>query len=362
MLGLTATATKKSIAKIKELLALKDPVVFDSSPDRPNIRMFIGKVPAGTECLDWLVEELQRKREHCQKTIVYCRRFKDCSNVYMHFARALGKNPSAIDQRLFDMVHSKTPESVKDHVVQSLLSAEAYLRVVIATKVVGLGIDVSCERIVNYGPPGSVDDYLQQIGRAGRGGEQAHAIMMYSAQQLRNVEASMLAVLKNTDHCTREMCLNEYEQEKTSIEPLHWCCGFCAGVCTCGNCEESENGFETFTRDQDTEGEEQFRRAVSEDNSQCLVRELHELKESLDQAVLLSQSLYVPPHIIHGLGEDVIQQICDHAALIFSVDDVIDTCHVSQYATACDIVKVFSNIVGDMDMDIVSNEDLVLNN
>lgn len=45
------------------------------------------------------------------------------------------------------------------------------------------------------------------------------------------------------------------------------------------------------------------------------------------------------------LSQDVIQQICDSANLVFSVDDVIDKCHVSQYSTACAIVAVFSKVL-----------------
>ena len=47
----------------------------------------------------------------------------------------------------------KTTDSVKDYVVKSLMNEESNLRIVIATKVVGLGIDVRCDLVVNYAPP-----------------------------------------------------------------------------------------------------------------------------------------------------------------------------------------------------------------
>lgn len=269
MLALTATASKKNIAKIKQLLALKEPAIYEASPDRPNIRMFISKVQPRAACLDWLVSKLKVEKNKCEKTIVYCRRFKDCSSVYMHFTRGLGKNPSDMSERLYDMVHSKNPDSVKTHVIQSLMDQESNLRVVIATKVVGLGIDVRCQTVVNFGSPNSVDDYLQQIGRAGKTGEQSHAVLMYSAQQLRNIDASMLVVLKNNDSCIRELCLNEFGQKKGEFAQGHLCCNICAVACKCGHCEFSQ---EEDIPEEEEEG--QLTRAVSSDSIQQLFLEL----------------------------------------------------------------------------------------
>ena len=180
----------------------------------------------------------------------------------------------------------KTADSVKDYVVKSLMNEESHLRIVIATKVVGLGIDVRCDLVVNYGPPATVDDYLQQIGRAGRGGQQSRAVMLYSAQQLRNVEAGMLNVLKYKEKCIRELCLQEFEQKKATFEPPHLCCGFCASECQCGSCGLDQNSFETFTSTQELEEDsdgEQFIRTVTPDNDHDLLRELTALKEELDR-------------------------------------------------------------------------------
>lgn len=57
IMGLTATASKENRAKIKELLCMRDPCTIAKSPDRANITMNIEKVPAGVECLDWIVKK-----------------------------------------------------------------------------------------------------------------------------------------------------------------------------------------------------------------------------------------------------------------------------------------------------------------
>src|SRR5262249_36119728 len=50
----------------------------------------------------------------------------------------------------------------------------------------GMGIDKSDIRtVVHAGVPGSIDDYYQEIGRAGRDGEPAAAVLVYDARTIR---------------------------------------------------------------------------------------------------------------------------------------------------------------------------------
>src|SRR5215469_5229497 len=60
------------------------------------------------------------------------------------------------------------------------------LDVVVATSAFGMGIDKPDIRtVVHAGVPASIDDYYQEIGRAGRDGEQAAAILVHDPRTIR---------------------------------------------------------------------------------------------------------------------------------------------------------------------------------
>src|SRR5277367_4353562 len=98
-----------------------------------------------------------------------------CADLYFHFSMLLGKNPDDPQIRLYDMLHSQTDKELKDCILKNLLNKESNLRVLFATSIIGMGVDVSCDCVVHYGAPKSVEDYVQQLGRAGRNGTQAHS-------------------------------------------------------------------------------------------------------------------------------------------------------------------------------------------
>ena len=158
-------------------MSLHNPHIIAKSPDRPNVKLCFSHVPEGPDALGWLCELMKNDRHLCPTTIVYCRRISDCSQLYLYFEQQLGRNNTDLSKRYFDMMHSMTPTDIKNSIMTEFVTDDSNLRIVIATKVMGMGIDVDCTYVVHYGPPTSIDDYVQQIGRAGRQGQQAHAIL-----------------------------------------------------------------------------------------------------------------------------------------------------------------------------------------
>ena len=86
-----------------------------------------------------------------------------------------------------------------------------------------MGTDIQCQQFIHFGAPQTIDDYVQ-IRRAGRDGSQSHAILLYSALQLRNVDSSMIRLLK-IEKCFHELMLEPFKEKVDRTHRVnHFCC------------------------------------------------------------------------------------------------------------------------------------------
>ena len=93
--------------------------------------------------------------------------------------------------RLIDMFMSSTHPSVKEEILQYFTSASAPLRIVLCTIAFGMGVNSpDVRRIIHFGPPHSIVDYIQGIGRCGRDGREACAQLLWGKGLRRHVEKS----------------------------------------------------------------------------------------------------------------------------------------------------------------------------
>ena len=82
--------------------------------------------------------------------------------------------------RLVDMFMSSSHPTVKEEILQCFTSASAPLRIVICTIAFGMGVNPpDVRRIIHFGPPHSIVDYIQGIGRCGRDGKEAYASLLW---------------------------------------------------------------------------------------------------------------------------------------------------------------------------------------
>lgn len=97
--------------------------------------------------------------ERPQQAIVFCRTKRGADKLYTRLSKRLKRNVAAI--------HGDLPQRERDRVFRQL--RDGSLRLLIATDVVGRGIDVSgISHIINYDIPESCDDYVHRVGRTGR--------------------------------------------------------------------------------------------------------------------------------------------------------------------------------------------------
>jgi ATP-dependent DNA helicase RecQ len=172
VLGLTATATPRVTANIVERLGLDDPLVVRAPPHRKNLR-FSATIAPGDEKFSVtgkLVKKLPRP------AIIYCAttRAVDETHAALHRARI----PSA-------RYHGGMSTAERTAAQRRYMRPKQRL-VMVATSAFGMGIDKPDIRsIVHFQAPGSLEQYVQEAGRAGRDGKPARCILLFDPDDLR---------------------------------------------------------------------------------------------------------------------------------------------------------------------------------
>ena len=169
VLALTATADKLTRKDIALQLQLHDPVVFIASFDRPNISM---TVRPGQRRFEQIAEYL--KKRPGQSGIIYCLARRTCEEV-----------AEKLNTRGFKAAayHAQMSPQDRNRVQEDFINDR--VPVICATIAFGMGIDKSNVRfIIHYNLPRNLEGYYQEIGRAGRDGLPAEALLFFSYQDV----------------------------------------------------------------------------------------------------------------------------------------------------------------------------------
>ncbi|MGO3727612.1 MAG: RecQ family ATP-dependent DNA helicase [Enterococcus viikkiensis] len=162
VLALTATATHEVRKDIQRLLfTTKQAAEFIYSVDRPNIRFFVYQTEKFKK-LQELVTNLSGAG------IIYCATRKKVEELYQAFK----------GQQAIAYYHGGLTGQERRMLQQQFLAGE--LRILIATNAFGMGINKDNIRfVIHYDLPDSPENYLQEVGRAGRDGGPSQAILLY---------------------------------------------------------------------------------------------------------------------------------------------------------------------------------------
>src|SRR5574344_1226670 len=165
ILALTATATPEVVKDIQQKLEFHETNVFKMSFERKNLAYVV----RNTEDKIGELLHILQNIEGC--AIVYVRN----RNKTKEIADALNHNEiTAINY------HAGMDNAVKDLRQKKWQSGE--YRVMVATNAFGMGIDKADVRlVVHIDLPDSPEAYFQEAGRAGRDGQKAYAVALYSS-------------------------------------------------------------------------------------------------------------------------------------------------------------------------------------
>jgi ATP-dependent DNA helicase RecQ len=171
IVALTATASSRVRDEIVARLGMQRPKVFAGGFDRPNIYLRVDRYETDAEKREALVH---RARWADKPGIIYTGTRKAAEEIRAALAE------SGVDALFY---HAGLKPKEREEIQESFMSGNA--EVIVATNAFGMGVDKPNVRFVyHYHAPDSLDSYYQEMGRAGRDGAKAEAVLFYRKQDI----------------------------------------------------------------------------------------------------------------------------------------------------------------------------------
>ena len=207
LLALTATATTPAVETIRRAFQLPPEAVVRTPMARTNLRLAVNPTPAARR------PAVLRKRLAAPgrlPAIVYVTRQETAESV----ATALQHHGLAARS-----YHAGLPDEVRAEAQDAFLSGSC--QVMVATTAFGMGIDLPGVRAVfHYDLPRSLENYLQETGRAGRDGKTAHGEVLASAEDLTVLENFILGDTPTPE--ALRLCLDSFLRQGPAPSFSRW--------------------------------------------------------------------------------------------------------------------------------------------
>ena len=163
VLATTATANARVTADVAEQLG-RDVLVLRGSLDRESLRLGVVRLKTAEMRLAWLADHLAEQRG---SGIIYCLTVAATQEVAAYL-RDRGHQVAA---------YSGQTDTTERQALETAL-VEGRVKALVATSALGMGFDASLGFVINLGAPQSPVAYYQQVGRAGRGTDDATVVLL----------------------------------------------------------------------------------------------------------------------------------------------------------------------------------------